>query len=147
MLTQLDKPIEEIAAYAPQALHTLSSEIANTKALTKKREDALNAALDRIYGTAITNAYAQAKKDTGVARIPASNTLNLKVDRDKDVKWDQAALRKFRDSGCPHIKEEFSVAEPIYKALPEAQQKVLAAARTIKVGRNKFSFEEIKLGE
>jgi hypothetical protein len=98
----------------------------------------------------VKEAYTAAEKDTGVVRFAASNTLNLEIDRDKTVKWDQGILKDVLNALPPedsrhYAKVTVEVESKKFDAAPPAIKKQLAAARTVIPGRNKFTFKDAKI--
>jgi len=147
-LSDLDKPIDELIAGGTPAvvLAELQAELVSEKLSLKRREEVFNAVLSRLYGDQAHTAYLIAKKDTGTVHIPASNSLNLTVDVDKTVVWDQAILRKTLDSMAPedarhYAKVKLEVGEKEFTAAPPAIKTALQRARTVKPGKMKFTFK------
>lgn len=152
MLELLDKPIDELitANYPPMTLAAFQLKLAEEAALLKRRKETFDALMVRLYGDKARFAYQIAKKDTGVVHIAASNTLNLTVDVDKDVKWDQTILRAALDAMTPddarhYGKVAITVEEKKYTAAPPAIQTALQRARTVKPGKMKFTFAEVEV--
>lgn len=148
-ISTLDKPVDDlvVASLAPAQLANLQTELAAEKAVLKRREETFDALLVRIYGDKVRAAYQVAQKDTGVVRIAASNTLNLKVDVDKTVIWDQAQMVAIREKmtaeeRAHYLREKIEVPEAIYNATPPSEKAVLTKARTVKPGKMKFTFTE-----
>jgi hypothetical protein len=148
-LTDLDdKPIDVLAELAaPADLRDIQSALEAHKNTLKRRSETLEALLTRIYGDKAREAYQVAKKDTGVVRIAASNTLNLKVDVDKTVVWDQPQMIALRDKMTAEerahfLREKIEVPEAIYNAAPPTEKAALTKARTVKPGKMKFTFTE-----
>lgn len=138
--------LEELNDSSPADLHAFQTKLIADKAELKTREDAFNAAMERRYGSAVQLAYQTKGEDTGTVNIAASNTLGLKIERDKDVKWDQpklfAVLNGMKPEDAKHYaKLTAEIPEAKFKNAPPDIQKALAEARTVKAGRNKFTFK------
>lgn len=151
-ISQLDDPIDILVAnaFSPATLSSFQAELILQAGLIKRRKETFDALMVRLYGDKARLAYQIAKKDTGVVHIAASNTLNLTVDVDKDVKWDQTILRAALDAMTPddarhYGKVAITVEEKKYTAAPPAIQTALQCARTVKPGKMKFTFAEVEV--
>lgn len=156
-LTDLDKPIDELAAVMPtaNALAELQVALNAEKATLKRRDETFNALMLRIYGDRARSAYQTAQKDTGTVHIPASNTLNLTVETDKNVKWDSAILRAgieqiAREHGADtaqhyYAKLKLELGEKDFDGALPAIKTILQRARTLKPGKMKFTFKAVEL--
>lgn len=151
-LDHLDKAVDQLVAenWAPMTLAAFQIKLGAEAALLKRRKETFDALMVRLYGDKARLAYQIAKKDTGVVHIAASNTLNLAVDVDKDVKWDQTILRAALDAMTPedarhYGKVAITVEEKKYTAAPPAIQTTLLRARTVKPGKMKFTFAEVEV--
>lgn len=148
-LSQLDDPIDVLVqgAFPPTELAAADEALRLETTLAKSRREKLDALLERIYGDKVREAYLIAKKDTGVVRVAASNTLNLKVDVDKTVVWDQPQMIALREKmtaqeRAHYLREKIEVPEAIYNASPPNEKAALTKARTVKPGKMKFTFTE-----
>lgn len=151
LVGHLDLPIENLIEVhpTPQQLARLQYELGVEASILKRRKETFDALMVRLYGDKARLAYQIAKKDTGVVHIAASNTLNLTVDVDKDVKWDQTILRGVLDNMAPYDARHYgkvaiTVEEKKYSAAPPAIQNQLLRARTVKPGKMKFTFQEVE---
>jgi len=150
MLADLDQSVETIATLPVVVLSALSRELKETEALTKKRKEALNAALERIFGQDITKAYQTKGEDGGVVRVPASNSTTLKVERDREYDWDQpkllAILKAMSAEDATHyMKAKYEVPAKKFDGAPPDIQARLRTARIVKIGRSRFTFEDVDL--
>lgn len=155
-LTDLDKPIDELVAAMPHAgsLAELQTTLNVEKATLKRRGEIFDALLLRLYGDSARNAYHIAQKDTGTVHIPASNTLTLTVETDKNVKWDSATLRAgieqiAREHGADaaqhyYGKLKLELGEKDFDGALPAVKTILQRARTLKPGKMKFTFKAME---
>jgi|GEM_PF-2459103 len=148
-MTEAPKLLDTLLGFSPTELQDYQERLVADTADLKTRKDVFEAALERKYGDLVQNAYLTAKKDTGTVNVAASNTLDLKIERDKTVVWDQAKLRAALDSmnadtARHYAKVSIEIPEAKYNAAPPDIQKTLAEARSIKVGKNKFTFKPNK---
>lgn len=149
-VTQLDEPLDILAAgqFPVAELAQVDADLRLEAALVKSRREKLEALLDRLYGAVVANEYRLASKDTGTVKIAASNSLNLAIERDKTVVWDQAIIRAELGALAPvdaqhYGKVTIEVPEAKFAAAPPAIKAALAKARTVKVGRNKYTFKPV----
>lgn len=147
MLEQLDMPVASLATNLSAAdLATLQAQLDGAKDLLKKRHDTFDAVMLRKFEASARAVYTAEKKDTGTIHLPATNTMNLKVEIDKTVKWDQTKLYTVFSTMKPeearhYAKTEYKVEEAKYKAAPPADREKLKGARTVVAGKLKFTFE------
>src|SRR6185312_13602651 len=91
-LTELDAPIEQIAALPVVRLAELEKGLDANSDLLKARKDRFAGALLRRFDADAKKALLAERKDTGTVNIPASNSTALKVTFPKKVEWDQKLL-------------------------------------------------------
>lgn len=146
MIEQLDQPVTKLDALTTAEIKTIQDQLAAAKAKQKAREETFAALLERKFTTVAQQAYKDANKDTGVVRVaaPGSNLLELKVDSDKTVVWDQpgtlAWLNKQKPEDARHFgKFKVEIPEAKYSNAPPAVKAELQAFRTVKVGKLKFT--------
>lgn len=154
MLENLDLPIPRLDALTTAELNTIQDNLAAADAKLKRQKEVFAALLLRRFETVARAAYVEAKKDTGTVRTaaPGSNLLELKIDVDKTVVWDQDALFKFLNSltaeDAKHYgKMKLEVEEAKYKASPPAIQTALKKMRTVKAGKLKFTLVQREIPE
>jgi hypothetical protein len=149
MIEQLDLPVAELDKLTTAQLKTIQDQLVTADALMKKRKGVFEAALLRRFEKDARAEYTAQQKDTGTVRLaaPGSNLLELKVEVDKTVVWDQAKLfgvfnSMSKEDAAHYAKTKFEVAEDKYKNAPPAVKEKLKAARTVKAGKMKFSIVE-----
>lgn len=148
----LDQPIAEIAQNSAAVLASIEEELKAAKALLKRRDEQFQAALTRMYGTAAAQAYVTKGVDSGTARIPASNSLELKLSRSKEVVWDTEELKRVAkdmtlEQTQHFLKVSLEVPEKVYAAAEPIMREKFRKARQVKVGATKFSFATNKLAD
>jgi hypothetical protein len=149
MLDNLDRPVAELDALTTAELRTIQDQLSAAKAKLKQREETYHALLLRRFEKDMRAAYKASGKDTGTVRFPApgSNLLDLKIEVDKTVVWDQTLLPPIFNAMKPedarhYAKLTYAVAEDVYKAAVPEVKKKLQTARTLKAGKPKFTFVE-----
>jgi hypothetical protein len=140
---------EAIDALTAVQLKALDAEIGAAESEAKAQREYLNLILDRRFGTAIQNELDFQGKDTGTIYVPASNSIELKVEIPKNVKWDQPTITKALEGLAPadakhYAKVEITVEEAKFASAPPAIKAALLPARTVKPGKRKFTFRTIK---
>jgi hypothetical protein len=146
MIEQLDMPIASLDGLSTADVKTIQDQLANSLALVKKRKEAFEALLARRFETAARAQYKAEDKDTGTVRLsaPGSNLLELKVEIDKTVVWDQAGLLGWLNKQTPEDARHYGklkaeVAEDKYKNAPPVVRTALKAFRTVKAGKLKYT--------
>lgn len=147
MLDKLDLPMAQLAETSTADLAAIQAHLNRTEAELKKRKETFAAVMLRRFGTAAQAAYTEAKKDTGTVNLaaPGSNLLNLKVEVDKTVVWEQDGTLKWLNSlpidEAKHFgKIKVEIPEAKYAAATPAIQAKLNPLRTVKAGKMKFTF-------
>jgi hypothetical protein len=154
MIEQLDLPVAELDKLSTAQLKTIQDQIASAEDLLKKRKGVFEAVLVRRFEKDAKAKYLEEKKDTGTVRLtaPGSNLLELKVEVDKKVEWDQAKTMAWLNKQTPENAKHFGklkveIPEAKYTAAPPATQTELRAFRTLKPGKMKFSLVEKEIVE
>lgn len=145
MIEALDQPIPSLDSLSTADLKTIQDQLAATEATLKRRKEAYGAVMLRRFADTASAAYKEAGKDTGTVRCsaPGSNLLELQIDADKTVVWDQdktlAWLNKQKPEDARHFgKLKVEIPEAKFKAATPAIQAELLPLRTVKVGKMKF---------
>jgi len=146
MLEHLDLPIAKTDGLSTAELNTIQEQLTRAEAQVKARKDALFAIFERRFSAAVADEYKSAGKDTGTVRLaaPGSNLLELKVERDKTVVWDQEKTLKVLNGMKPedarhYGKIKVEIPEAKYTAAPPDVQKLLTPLRSVKAGKNKYT--------
>lgn len=144
-LTVLDKPVAEIADILATDLAALNAALEGEAAVVKRRKDTLHAVLARRFEEQAKAKLVQGGKDTGTIHLEM-NGLKIKVEFPKEVEWDQpkliTALDGLSDEDAKHYaKVTVKVDERKFTAAPPAIRDALAVARTVSVGKPKFTFD------
>lgn len=154
MLEQLDLPVAQLDQLTTAELKTIQDQLASATTLLKTRKGTFDAALVRRFEKDARTEYTAQSKDTGTIRLPApgSNLLELKVEVDKDIVWDQAKtlawLNKQTTEDARHFgKLKVEIPEAKYKAATPAIQAELLPLRTLKPSKMKFTIVEREIVE
>lgn len=154
MLDKLDQPIASLDGLSTADLKTIQDQLLASIAIAKARKEAFDAVLARRFETAARAQYKQEEKDTGTVRLPApgSNLLELKVEIDKTVVWDQPGLLGWLNKQKPEDAQHYGklkaeVAEDKYKNAPPAVRTQLKAFRTVKAGKPRYIIVNREINE
>lgn len=146
MIEQLDMPVAELDKLTTPQLKTIQDQLVKAAELLKKRKETFEALLLRRFEKSAREQYLADGKDTGTVRLaaPGSNLLELKVEADKTVVWDQpktlAWLNKQKPEDARHFgKFKVEIPEAKYSGAPPAIQAELREFRTVKAGKLKFT--------
>ena len=152
-ITLLDKDVAELATtLAPADLLGLQEVIAGADTALKRRKATFEALLTRLFADKARAEYTAQGTDTGTVHIPASNTLDLTIEVDKTVVYDQEKLRATLDAmpaadAKHYAKVTLEIPEAKYKNAPPDTQAKFKEARTVKPGRMKFTLKERTINE
>lgn len=146
MLDNLDKSLPELDGLSVADIKTIQDQLAASETLLKARKDAFAALMLRRFEANAKAEYTAQKKDTGTVRCaaPGSNLLELKIEVDKTVVWDQektlAWLNKQKPEDARHYgKLKVEIPEAKFKAATPAIQAELLPFRTLKPGKMKMT--------
>ena len=145
MLDLLSRPVPLLAAELTIAdLKTIQDQLAAAKARLEQQSAIFHALMQRRFEDQARAEYARQKKETGSVRFAATNTLNLKVEIDKAVKWDQdrlpAILKKLGADDAAHLaKISYDISESKFNAAAPKLREALTAARTVAARPMKFT--------
>lgn len=145
-LTILDSPVAELAqTMMVSDIRALAELVEQEGKALNRRKETLAALLARRFETKAKEALVAAGKDTGTVHVEM-NGVTINVEFPKEVKYDQpkimAILNAMKPEDAQHYaKLEVKIDERKYTAAPPAIQAAIAPARTVKVGKPKYSFK------
>jgi hypothetical protein len=140
MLELLTRPLNLLAAELSVAdLKTIQDQLDAARTRLEQQSELFHALMQLRFESEARAEYARQKKETGIVRFAASNTLSLKAEVEKQVKWDQDRLPRILKSmsaaDAAHFgKITYEVAEHKFNAATPKLKKALEAARAL-VGR------------
>lgn len=153
MLDDLKRPIADLLAqYTVADYKTIQDQLASRTTELKAQKAIFDALMERKFGDQARQAFKNSDKSTGTVKVAVTNLVDLKVEVDKEVVWDQTKtmewLRKQTLENAQHYgKLEVSIPEAKFKAAPPSVQTELKPFRTIKAGKMKFTFSNTEAPE
>jgi hypothetical protein len=154
MIEQLDLSVAQLDTLTTPQLKTIQDQLIAATELLKRRKETFETLLLRRFESSARAEYLAQEKDTGVVRLaaPGSNLLELKVDCDNTVVWDQAKTLGWLNKQTPENAKHFGklkveIPEAKYSNATPAIQAELKAFRTVKPGKLKFTIVDKEIAE
>ena len=142
-----DWPPGKVASLPIEVLSSLAAGIAKMKSFVAEAEARLNAGLDVRFSDRARQLRAADGKDSGRIRLGEGDFVII-ADLPKRVEWDQdqlaaivARIRRSGDDPAEYVRTTYEVAERAYTAWPSAIRRLFEPARTVKVGKSRYSIE------
>jgi len=137
---------EDISKLTVSDLLSLQARLSSLLAETKRHKNILDNALELKFSDQAKAALQADGRDTGTAHFIEDNYA-ITADLPKKVVWDQNKLSELIDripaeDRKQYIKTSYSIDERKYVAWPETLKKFFSDARTVQIGKAKFSIKE-----
>jgi predicted phage gp36 major capsid-like protein len=134
-------------------LVAIASGLSHSKQAIQQYEEALQAEYQRRFAELAQQLRRQQGKDTGVVSFDDGD-VRITADLPKKVEWDQAKLadiaRRIVASGddpAQYVEISYRVSESKFNAWPESLRSAFVPARTVKVGKPKFTLGRVGEGQ
>ena len=149
----LATPAVELAEQSSESLFRIKSDAAVLLAAVKTVVEHIDRAVELRYAHRAHQLRLTAGKDTGVVHFD-DGQVQVTADLPKKVEWDQAKLadltRRIVASGddpAQFVEISYRVSETKFNAWPQSLRSAFVPARTVKVGKAKFTLGRVGEGQ
>lgn len=149
-----DLAVAEIAELSAPELACLLDDLSAQKAVLRRIEDKLDAALEQRYGARARQCRAEVDRDTGTVRFE-DNGFVVIANLPKRVKWDQEKLQHaveiirsgWGDDPADYVKTKLDVSEAAFANWPRPVRELFMPARTVETGRPSYRIETVNASD
>ena len=149
----LETPVDHLVEQTSESLLRIKRSADEQFAVAKSAMAHIDLALDLKYGRRAHQLRLAMGKDTGVVHFDDGD-VQITADLPKRVEWHQAKLadiaRRIAASGddpAQFVEISYRVAESKFNAWPQSLRSAFEPARTVKVGKAKFTLGRVGEGQ